>query len=712
MELFAIHCQTCQARLKVRNATIIGDIVACPKCGSMVLVEAPEGWEGAAEPVAAAAEAPPKKSQQSGPPRNGAARSNPPAKPRSNKPQPAEKAPRTSTFTAGPPAGAEADYDPSGDTIDGSRPNISREELQPETQAPPALPPAAGAANSWNPSANSPAKQIVFAVGAGVLGLVLAVGMFVALLRAFASPNDPVAQNDPTDQTEVSADNDPNADSSDIADSSTDGDTPAADTTEPVTPTDTVEPTDDGEEPAVDSTEPTDGGDPAAPTDDGAEPVDPPVEPATDDGEETPFGDGDEDGGETLDPPPAAGVDDPLFSRFADLIDASPTRGTDVEDPGGEDPGPIETIEDDVRMTRPHAITVAAAERLTDPVAAIEFPAAPLLEFVNFMSNYANTPITIDPWALKESQATPASALSVDLNNATVAEILNTAFEPLDIHILARERDAYVTRLAPADELPKKSFPIGDLAKTGAEKSRLTTMITELIEPKSWASGGGKGQIEVIDEVVVLQNRTDIQFRALVLLEKLRIARGLKPASRFQPETFALKSRTSRAKAILAKPLTINFGYGEKLTTVLQRVHDETGLWVLVDWRSVADEGWNHHAEVEFIAQEETVGDALGRLASNMDLALRIIDSNMVQLVSTKAYQQEHEVELYETSMLPDGDSAALLARIEKELGDGWFQPVGGGAMFIDEPSGALVVSLPQPQQRDLATLLKAWRTE
>jgi hypothetical protein len=45
MDLFAIQCTTCGARLKVRSASAIGQIVACPKCQSMVHVAPPPGWQ-------------------------------------------------------------------------------------------------------------------------------------------------------------------------------------------------------------------------------------------------------------------------------------------------------------------------------------------------------------------------------------------------------------------------------------------------------------------------------------------------------------------------------------------------------------------------------------------------------------------------------------------------------------------------------------------
>ncbi|MDR1962790.1 MAG: hypothetical protein LBQ50_03325, partial [Planctomycetaceae bacterium] len=40
--MFTIQCTTCNAKLSVRNEELIGQILACPKCGGMVLVQPPE----------------------------------------------------------------------------------------------------------------------------------------------------------------------------------------------------------------------------------------------------------------------------------------------------------------------------------------------------------------------------------------------------------------------------------------------------------------------------------------------------------------------------------------------------------------------------------------------------------------------------------------------------------------------------------------------
>jgi hypothetical protein len=45
VEPFTIQCTTCKARLIVKDESVIGDILACPKCHSMVQVVPPVGWK-------------------------------------------------------------------------------------------------------------------------------------------------------------------------------------------------------------------------------------------------------------------------------------------------------------------------------------------------------------------------------------------------------------------------------------------------------------------------------------------------------------------------------------------------------------------------------------------------------------------------------------------------------------------------------------------
>ena len=49
MELFSVACITCRAKIKVRHVSAIGQILACPRCGGMVQITAPDGWKPPAD---------------------------------------------------------------------------------------------------------------------------------------------------------------------------------------------------------------------------------------------------------------------------------------------------------------------------------------------------------------------------------------------------------------------------------------------------------------------------------------------------------------------------------------------------------------------------------------------------------------------------------------------------------------------------------------
>lgn len=45
MELFSVECSTCRRRLRVQDLRAVGQILPCPKCGSLVAVTPPTGWQ-------------------------------------------------------------------------------------------------------------------------------------------------------------------------------------------------------------------------------------------------------------------------------------------------------------------------------------------------------------------------------------------------------------------------------------------------------------------------------------------------------------------------------------------------------------------------------------------------------------------------------------------------------------------------------------------
>ena len=59
VEPFFLRCETCRARLRVRDERFLGQVQSCPKCGSMVQIIAPAGWLAASDAAAAPQESVP-----------------------------------------------------------------------------------------------------------------------------------------------------------------------------------------------------------------------------------------------------------------------------------------------------------------------------------------------------------------------------------------------------------------------------------------------------------------------------------------------------------------------------------------------------------------------------------------------------------------------------------------------------------------------------
>jgi hypothetical protein len=122
--------------------------------------------------------------------------------------------------------------------------------------------------------------------------------------------------------------------------------------------------------------------------------------------------------------------------------------------------------------------------------------------------------------------------------------------------------------------------------------------------------------------------------------------------------------------------------------------------------------GWNPDAETTITANEEPVGDVLDRLVHPMDLTYRAVNAHCVQITSPDRLASHLDVEFYPAADLMSGQltGEALLARLRAELGEEILDATSG-VLHFDQPSGYLIAALPQPLQRQLATILETRRS-
>jgi DNA-directed RNA polymerase subunit RPC12/RpoP len=763
MDLFSITCTTCKSRLKVREQAAIGQILACPKCGGMVMVKPPPNWSAGAaenadlptatEVVSAApplnqtihnsafealdellSDAPPRirppsaaSPQATAPP--GSAPPAPPATaspsaPRSATPKPsatppsATPSPTKPRFVEGPRVISKArSATPSPESVlKPSAPPSSAANMPPSPPPPSASPsPVNGARQPPAkdsaplapppPAEHEPGKTPAKAASPYRFWLLTTGSVVIGVVLAFLAVTGAIRfLRGPSAARAIFKATSPKTGDKE--------DQPAGPTTAPL-PDDSSPTAPAAESPSPETTSP-DAAPPLAvspPASASADSKNSPPAPATD-----PVGIA--SAPQSLPDAKAAKADS--LAKFDRLI------GGNNEDPlskltTGAPPAAVPPPADDAAPVRPVAPRppprdIDLAKRLADPLPAIETAGTPLADFLQVISDLSTIPITLEPDALPIVNASAATPVVVNISNSTTGVALSAALKPLNLEAIESDGQLIVRTIEPAP-MRTQTFPAKDLAPDEESLQPLAETLKALVEPASWGDSPEQPSMAVDAKkgTIAIHHTRAVHAQLLLACEKLRNARGLKPLSRIDPAHFKLDTRAARALAHLETPVSLNYSQPTRLTVIFDRLGELAGARIIVDWRDIAAAGWNPAGEATLVTSRQPLSAALDALLAPLDLTWRVIDGQTLQVVTPARLAEQTEIELYKVTDLLGNDPSgeALLSKFRDALGEGAFRDAGGnGELRFDELGQCLLASLPQPKQRELEALLAKWRAE
>lgn len=686
MELFTVTCTTCQCRLKVRERAVIGQILACPKCQAMVLVQPPPDWvDPGVGPAAVAVGS-------------------------------TGSVPTTSATTApARPAGApviESNFDDAAQLL--SKPA----RFTPAPTPAPATAPTAAAAPAAPPVAEVPAPPAALPVSArgqtrlwmmaGGISTAAVVGLIALLI--YATSGNKQATDSPL------------ADSGNNAPVVEPADNPEP---QPETP---------GETPADPSPgEPADPA-PAPPSEQPDKPAEVAVDPqpmpgaSPDSKQPDPEQLANSDVPPDLAPPPGQAADpadnaapkplntfnvDSALESLSPLIEDKPfgppaETAADVPLPPPEpmpQPAPVvpDPREEEEPLPRPAPRAIDIPRRLADPLEGIELTDVALADFLQLVTELSTIPITLDPAALPAVKASPDSKLSITLQKSTVGELLTKALATKNLTFVPRDGGIVVLPTAAAQgQLRQIKHDVSDLVADAEQAETLAALIQTVVDPAGWKEAGGAGEIAVDGQTLLVTQTPTSHFGLMLLCEKLRLAKKLPPRTQFPAEVLTLAPRYDAVRPLLDQPITLNFFPPTRLAKVAQRIQATTGLRVLIDWQALGEQGWTPEAEVKIGAANQPLGEFLTRLSSRMGLGLRVLDNHTIQLTSADHLRQYPDVEVYVTPSASEDFAAKLRA----SLGDEWFAEDSGYALRFEPLTQTIVARLPQSEQKRLGELL------
>ncbi len=655
VEPFPIICETCHARLKVRSASVVGEIHACPKCGSMIHIVPPVAWQEAS-------------------------RQTPAAQPDSPVAQPA---------------------------ADPAAPTLAFVE-------PPAQPmPAASGTQPlvlWG---------IVGALLLGVGGLAAALWrggrdsaadpVPVAQAANEAIVVDPLSDeiDDATSTAPPAALRDPYAvDRSAIPANTTEE--LASHATLPELPVD--EP-----EPATSENEPTPEKAAGAPQPQAAS-ESPPSTPPT--SEQPPrvavlrFDPLDFDPSQLSLGSRPASPETPHTVSVADdpAADVAPVAAAIVDEAADEVPPPPAVNPTLAVRLGPMPSQASPREngaaQLAFRVTSFDATGMPLARFIETVADMAGVPIALDAAELELAGVSPKHTVTVRANDITLEKLLGDVLMKQRLEIGEHNGHVRVT-LANSDRRRGVDYELKDLIGDD-DAQHLANLIQRFVAPATWpqpATGhdlapdtpGSQVAIVVDGTKLHVEQTNRVHHQILIFCERLRLARGLPLRSRYPAKRLSVNPPHEQLAAKLNEATTFTFLPWTRLAEVVRHWQLASGLTILIDWSALADAELGPSSPVACSVIDRKWEESLDGILAPLGLAWWAVDGETIQITTREALDKIQRIEFYAVPpQLRDqfASGQALEELLESELrerADGQAS-TGQFRVELDKPSGRLIV--------------------
>ena len=627
MQEFTVVCTTCQSRIKVRNPNLIGQIVPCPKCSSMLLIEnnnrivlAPHGDAANSQTETKEALGPlPKLNEAAaqgdnkrgrfradGSKANGSEQTDGSG---SASPQPSESS--SVSAAASSVANDAESRDHSGNLADLTR-------------------------NDWVSAKAKVRRQILLVFFLSLSSCVVAVLLFVLFIRSWGEKTkDTLAQNPIPNQPTLEDVEPPETPPAPLPDDSSSENTievPAERTEVEATPVDkpTESETELASKPDAEMA--------IAPPDANPNPLETLPSVAApinnDNNQEAKKSDSSSTTDKTNETAPElpqslrklATVFDPsLEMRLGELPGSRLQAGLSTPDIAAL------PVLNAAKLHPPAAPPQNVAKKLSEEIAGIEIQERPLAEVLELWSQLSGVGIEIRWSEIAAVNVEPTQPISVRLGRTNFQDLLTGLIGPLGLEFVSLDKS--LVRVAPQEvkvnELLPKAWKVTDLVTDKSPASEIERIVGEL------NPGLGDAYKFTNDEIQWAPNAKAFQkFAVLETLEHLRIMRGIPIASSYKQTLFNRvwpnPSNESATKVVLTQPAVKNV----PVIQTLSQAAREAGATVSVDWSGAWEHGLSPFTEDTFLPRGRSLSGLAEAVAFKYGLEVAWLSSNHTVLTT------------------------------------------------------------------------------
>ena len=160
-------------------------------------------------------------------------------------------------------------------------------------------------------------------------------------------------------------------------------------------------------------------------------------------------------------------------------------------------------------------------------------------------------------------------------------------------------------------------------------------------------------------------------------------------------------SQSAAASELLGQDSQLHQPVAQPMLELFSQVERETGLCILVDWRSVLADGWNANALIPW-AGNQPLQKTLQDIVFAMDLEYTVIDSTTVELTTRQAAQNQLQLEVFPCHRIVKTGKLKLLEDLLGYSVGRRYNPQAGMFFDYESESKCILAILPQDLQRKL----------
>ncbi len=713
IEPYLIVCDSCTARLKVRNASAIGQILACPKCGSMVKVIPPDGWS---------------------PPRNSSSVSKDDGTLLPNQAKKSTRKPKigVETDSASGPQNQFEEIDAllAGQKVvaranrpTGTIPSSSRLAARQGSNATPAtsairqqVPNAAAGNKSYAAAGEGPVLPTDQWVGQqtrlrqkwlllvfGLLAIIVTGGILViAMISGLVSGNQVASKDGEQIDSEVG--------STEITRATEGVIDPEISNTDSITETDNQPlPEDADQERDVRSEVVENGGNEhadLADVEDAKSDVDVGRLPLDAPGLDRPFDVPSviaEGGNETLDDRPKSALDG---LKFIQELLADDQQSISL----------LEQLRSDQRVEQygmSRFYVAKPVEFVVDIDRQLEYfvhgfkAKTTLRGLLDRLYQIGHVPFTVDVDSVVALEIELRKEMEVLETEKTLSELIGHQLASLELELVSDKSGAIVVARS-ADEITQRTYEIPAADEySEADFEGMVASIKYIFPNEVWDGSVGE-TCEIVNQQLIVRHRNRLHWKIEALFDKINAAHQLKA----NPEDFQAKQvvRPIFESYLQLKPIILETRWLmlQRLEKVFDQIERDHGITVIVDWQSVAEEGWNPDVQVPWAPDGRSLAAMMDDLAHAMKLEWRVINQQLIVLTTRAKFIKDLVIEVYPLSSYPNLkiESTQLATAIQNQLSSS-LATVPGAIIAFQPKYDCFIAVMPQDLQFQLSQTLR-----